>query len=79
MTEEEIKALAWDNLMSVLEYNGEYLSLREAQRIVGGRSRLCELLCTGRVVEVDGSTGERSKRLFPAWEIYRNARLFKKK
>lgn len=73
MTEIDIKAKAWDNLMRLLSHRGITLSYRQSVSFVG-RRRLNELIAEGKLHETGGDAPN-SKRCFRAEEILSHCKV----
>lgn len=74
MTEMDIKAQAWDNLMRLLSHKGITFSYRQSVSFIG-RRRLDELIAEGKLQETSGDAPN-SKRCFRAEEILSHCKLF---
>ena len=78
MSENDVKARAYDALLAYFERNGKFLSLSEAVSVVGGEKRLMALLSDGMVREEDNkATKKNCKRLFRAADVYAHVRTYK--
>lgn len=78
MTEIQIKAMAFDALMTYFNRTGKCLSLAEAVKVVGGEMRLASLMADGKVEEIDNkATKKNCKRLFRAADVYSHVRTYK--